>query len=122
MTQSTLPRPRLADLPDRRAPALHRTLPTWARQALDNGQIVWRIYVPHRLGGALFMVVQFGPTTPRSAVAVKLREHRKVLWGRDKVAEADSGSATAATSGPSAQPADGDPAHAPGGVTQGALF
>lgn len=122
MIRTTQPRPSLSALPDRRAPALHRTFPTWARQVRDDGQIEWRIYVPHRLGGALFMAVPFDATASRSAVAAKLREYRKVLWGRDKVIGVAETSAPASPANPASSP-DGDqqPAELKG-TAQGALF
>lgn len=77
-------RPALADLPNRRAPALHRTMPTWAREVKGDGLIEYRMYAPHPAGGALFVTDQFAPGTPRADVAARLRALRLVIWGRDK--------------------------------------
>lgn len=75
-------RPDLHKLSDRRAPALHRTLPTWSRERQADGSVQWRIYAPSRFGGALYAVRTFAADTPRSTVAAALRFHRRIIWGR----------------------------------------
>ena len=79
------PRPTLDQLGSRRARALHRTLPTWAREVTAQGKVQWRMYVPHQAGGALHIAATFSPDTPRREVADQLRIYRGALWGRDKV-------------------------------------
>ncbi|OGU22795.1 MAG: hypothetical protein A2580_11720 [Hydrogenophilales bacterium RIFOXYD1_FULL_62_11] len=75
----------LSELPDRRAPNLHRTLPTWARQAQDDGQVEYRLYAPHAAGGALFSSERFPADADRTYVARRLRSMRAMIWGRDKL-------------------------------------
>ena len=77
-------RPDIAVLGARRAKPLHRTFPTWAREPKGEGHVQWRMYRRHR-GGALFVVFDATPDMTRREVAVKLRDFRKVLFGRDKL-------------------------------------
>lgn len=77
-------RPSMADLANRRAPALHRTLPTWARERKSDDCIEYRMYAPHPAGGTLFITEQFTADTSRAEVAARLRILRAVIWGRDK--------------------------------------
>lgn len=77
-------RPSMADLANRRAPALHRTLPTWARERKSDDCIEYRMYAPHPAGGTLFISEQFTADTSRAEVAARLRILRAVIWGRDK--------------------------------------
>lgn len=74
-------RPPLCDLGPRRAPALHRTLPTWGRD-VEGGTVTWRIYAPHRFGGAIVSHVILPASTSRVAAAAQLRHHRGIIWGR----------------------------------------
>lgn len=83
------PRPSLAQLPNRRAPNLHRTLPTWARETKEDGHVEYRMYAPHSMGAAIFTRDCFDPGTSRAEVAAKLRMMRAVIWGRDKKATAE---------------------------------
>lgn len=78
-------RPPLSQLTDRRAPPLHRTLPTWAREAKGDGHVQWRMYREHAAGGALYMVVDAREPMTRDQAAATLRQYRKVLFGRDKI-------------------------------------
>lgn len=71
---------------------MHRTLPTWAREPLANGNVQWRIYYPHRAGGAVYVIHDATPDMSRTEVAAKLRQYRRVLTGRDKH-EGDAGGA-----------------------------
>lgn len=76
-------RPGLELLGARRAPDLHRTLPTWARECRGDATVEWRIYAPCR-GAAVFVHVRLPMTTSRRQAAAALRDARAMLWGRDK--------------------------------------
>jgi len=78
-------RPPLTALGWRRAKPLHCTLPTWAREPMGEGRLQWRMYRRHRFGSTLYMVFDAGSDMTRAEVAKKLREFRKVLFGRDKL-------------------------------------
>ena len=43
----------------------------------------WRLYAPHRAGGASFMVFDAPAQTSRHVAAQHLRAIRKILYGRD---------------------------------------
>ena len=79
-----IPRPSFASLGRRRAPALHRTLPTWAREPVEDG-VEYRLYVPSINGIAVFTCDTFPTSTSRAEVARRLRERRRMLWGRDRL-------------------------------------
>lgn len=70
----------LKQLPARRAPDLHRTSPTWARQNIGDS-VQYRIYAPHPDGGAMASRITVPADTPRSVVAKRLRDAREFIWG-----------------------------------------
>lgn len=74
-------RPMLRDLGPRRPPPLHRTFPTWGRD-VEGDTITWRIYAPHRFGGAIVSHVILPASTSRGSAAAMLRHHRRIIWGR----------------------------------------
>lgn len=78
-------RPALHQLGPRRAPPLHRTLPTWARERTTAG-IEYRLYVPSTNGIAVFTRDTFALDQTRAEVAALLRGRRRMLWGRDRLA------------------------------------
>ena len=77
----------LSEMHERRSKPLHRTLPCWSRKVRDGGDVEWTLYVPHRMGGAVYVIESFGRETPREQVAAVLRQRRRMLWGRDRVAD-----------------------------------
>lgn len=96
-------RPTLDSIGDRGAPALHRTLPTWARQS-DNQEVTWRLYVPCAEGGAYFVHVVVPVSSTRSEDASRLRAARAGLWSKSR---------TSATEGSTPDPAATTAAPAP---------
>jgi hypothetical protein len=109
-------RPPLHPLGHRRAPALHRTLPTWARERTAAG-IEYRLYVPSINGIAVFTCDTFALDQGRGDVAALLRARRRMLWGRDRVTATptDIPTTPAAAAAPPAPAALAQPA-------QGSLF
>lgn len=73
----------IATLTRRRAAPLHRTFPTWARDVTGD-KVEWRIYAPHRFGGAVTSRIILPVSTSRRAAASEIRRHRAAIWGRDK--------------------------------------
>lgn len=78
----------LQGLGDRRAPALHRTLPTWAREK-KVGAVEWRIFVPHQPGVAIFRRIVLDVGTSRSSAAAEIRRHRREMWARKQIIGTD---------------------------------
>lgn len=99
-------RPTLDSIGDRRAPNLHRTLPTWARQS-DGQEVTWRLYVPCAEGGAYFVHVVVPVSITRTDAASRLRAARAGLWSKSRTTADPAASPNqAATAVAAAAPVD----------------
>ena len=122
-------RPVIAMLPHRASRAASTHLSTWSREPTDSGGASWRMFRAHRLGGVLVIAFEAHPGLPRNEAAMRLREYRKVLFGRDKRRNPETAAASGATvesqvqHASCAQTAGAQQLHQEAGATaQGTLF